>query len=194
MAERGAGSWEGFFALEATGSLDTIERLRAELAHAPEGAPRIAERLTYSFRQLRERAVTFGHAGLGRVARRAGAAVRATGDAPPGRLQAIAVDLAGTTSALRLYIEASEKEARDDALRRADDSLGEATDPTREPSVEIGTLLYTAEEAVERARSLSSEIAGLLRSDAPDVDRAQTLLEEALGLIEHVLVQASSEQ
>lgn len=194
MAERGAGSWEGFFALEATGSLDTIERLRAELAHAPEGATRIAERLTYSFRQLRERAVTFGHAGLGRVARRAGAAVRASRDAPPWRLQAIAIDLAITMAALRSYLEASEKEARDSALRRADDSLEAATHPTREPTVEIETVLYSAEDAVARARSLSGEIAGLLRVDQPDVDRAQALLEEALGLLEHALVQTTSVQ
>jgi chemotaxis protein histidine kinase CheA len=194
MAERGAGSWEGFFALEATGSLDTIERLRAELAHAPEGASRIAERLTYSFRQLRERAVTFGHSGLGRVARRAGAAVRASRDAPPWRMQAIAIDLAITVAALRSYLEASEKEARESALQRADDSLEAATHPTRGPTVDIESLLYTAEDAVERARSLSSELAGLLRVDAPDVDRAHNLLEEALGLIEHALVRTATVQ
>jgi hypothetical protein len=194
MAERGAGSWEGFFALEATGSLDTIERLRAELAHAPEGAPRIAERLTYSLRQLRERAVTFGHTGLGRVARRAGAAVRASRDAPPWRLQAIAVDLAVTVAALRSYLEASEKEVREGALQRADDSLEAATHPTRGPTVEIESLLYTAEDAVSRARTLSSEIAGLLRVDALDVDRAHSLLEEALGLIEHALVRTAAVQ
>jgi hypothetical protein len=194
MAERGAGSWEGFFALEATGSLDTIERLRAELAHAPEGASRIAERLTYSFRQLRERAVTFGHTGLGRVARRAGAAVRASRDQPPWRLQAIAVDLAVTIAALRSYLEASEKGVRDSALRRAEDSLEAATHPTRGPTVEIETLLYSAEDAIARARSLSGELAGLLRVETIDFGRAQHLLDEALGLIEHALVQTATAQ
>jgi HPt (histidine-containing phosphotransfer) domain-containing protein len=194
MAERGAGSWEGFFALEATGSLDTIERLRAELAHAPEGASRIAERLTYSFRQLRERAVTFGHTGLGRVARRAGAAVRASRDQPPWRLQAIAVDLAVTIAALRSYLEASEKGVRDSALRRAEDSLEAATHPTRGPTVEIETLLYSAEDAIARARSLSGELAGLLRVETIDFGRAQHLLDEALGLIEHALVQTAAAQ
>lgn len=194
MAERGAGSWEGFFALEATGSLDTIERLRAELAHAPEGATRIAERLTYSFRQLRERAVTFGHTGLGRVARRAGAAVRASRDAPPWQLQAIAIDLAITVAALRSYLEVSEKEVRDNALRRAEDSLQVATHPTRGPTVDVESLLYTAEDAVARARSLASEIAALLQAQTVDVDRAQNLLEEALGLIEHALVRSASVQ
>ncbi len=194
MAERGAGSWDAFFALEATGSLDTIERLRAELTRAREGTSRIAERLTYTFRQLRERAVTFGYSDLGRVARRAGAAVRASRDGPPWRLQAIGVDLAVTVAALRSYLEASDKGEREKALKRAEDSLEAATHPSRGPTVRIETLLYSPEDAVARARSLSNEAAGLLRVDQPDMDRAQLLLEEALGLIEHALAQSGSVQ
>ncbi len=192
MAERGAGSWDAFFALEATGSLDTIERLRAELARAPEGASRIAERLTYTFRQLRERAVTFGHADLGRVARRAGAAVRASQDAPPWRLQAIAIDLAVAVAALRSYLEAAGHDERLNALSRAEDSLEAATHPAREPTVPVESLLYAPEDAVARARTLSNEVSGLLRIDEPDIGRAQLLLEEALGLIEHALVQSGA--
>ncbi|UCC73017.1 MAG: Hpt domain-containing protein [Gemmatimonadota bacterium] len=194
VAERGAGSWEAFFALEATGSLDTIDRLRGELARTPEGAARLVERLTYTFRQLRERAVTFGHTELGRVARRAGAAVRATRDAPAWRLQAIAVDLAVTAAALRSYLESSEMAERDEALKRAEESLEAATHPAREPMVPIESLLYAPEDAVARARSLSNEAAGFLRVDEPDIGRAQHLLEEALGLIEHALSQAASVQ
>ncbi len=194
MAERGAGSWDAFFALEATGSLDTVERLRAELARAPDGAARIAERLTYTFRQLRERAVTFGHVDLGRVARRAGAAVRASQDSPAWRLQAMAIDLAVTVAALRSYLAAAGADERAAALQRAEDSLEAATHPAREPTVPIDTLLYSAEDAVARARSLSKEVAVILRLDEPDVGRAQDLLEEALGLIEHALVRSGALQ
>jgi chemotaxis protein histidine kinase CheA len=191
MAERGAGSWEAFFTVEATGTLDTIDRLRGEMARGPDGATKLAQRLTYMFRQLRERAVTFGHLELGRVARRAGAAVRAALDAPPWRAQAIGVDLAVTVSALRSYMGASEKEVRDQALSRAEDSLDAATHPAREPTVPIESLVFTPEDAVARARTLSDEAADLLRDAEPEVGRAQSLLEEALGLIEHVLIESS---
>jgi chemotaxis protein histidine kinase CheA len=194
MAERGAGSWEAFFALEATASLDTIDRLREELARDPEGARKAGQRLAFTMRQLRERAVTFGHAELGRVARRSGAALRAALDGPPRRLQAIALDLATTLSALRGYIESPAKETRAEAVRRAEDSLEAATHPDREPPVPIESLTYSADDAVARAKSLSSEIAGILQAGQPDPGRTHALLEEALGLLEHALAQTGTLQ
>jgi hypothetical protein len=137
MAERGAGSWEAFFALEATGTLDTIDRLRAEMARSPETARKTGQRLVYTFRQLRERAVTFGHADMGRVGRRSGAAVRAALDGPPWRLQTIAIDLAVTLAALRSYLEATEDADRSTALERAEGSVDAATHPAREPTVSL---------------------------------------------------------
>ncbi len=193
MAEQGAGSWEAFFALEATGSLDTIDRLRAGLA-SEGGAPRrVGERLTYTFRQLRERAVTFGHAGLGRVARRAGAAVRAALEGPPWRLQSIAVDLATTLSALREYLEAPGDEPRREALARAEAALAVATRPS--PTVvDVESLTYSVPDALERARQLSGELGGILQVARPDFVRARRLLEEALGLIEHAVAKTSAPQ
>ncbi len=193
MAERGAGSWEAFFALEATASLDTIDRLREEIARDPE-ARKAGERLTFAFRQLRERAVTFGHADLGRVARRAGAALRAALDGPRRRLQSIVVDLAPTVAELRSYLETTAKEDRIGAVRRAEDSLDAATQPDREPPVPIESLTYSADDAVARARSLTDEIGGILQVAQPDVSRAHVLLEEALGLLEHALVQTGTQQ
>lgn len=193
MAERGAGSWDAFFALEATASLDTIDRLREEIARDPE-ARKAGERLTFAFRQLRERAVTFGHADLGRVARRAGAALRAALDGPPRRLQSIVVDLAPTVAELRSYLETTAKEDRIGAVRRAEDSLDAATQPDREPPVPIESLTYSADDAVARARSLTDEIGGILQVAQPDVSRAHVLLEEALGLLEHALVQTGTQQ
>ncbi len=194
MAERGAGSWEAFFTLEATGSLDTIDRLRADLARDPNGASRVGQRLAYTFRQLRERAVTFGHAELGRVARRAGAAVRAGLEAPSWRLQNLAVDLAVTVAALRAYLEASEEGSRAKALQRAEDSLHAATLPAKDTAVPIESLLYAPDDALARARRLSSEASGVLTHPQPDVGHAQELLAEALGLIEHALAQAGSDR
>ncbi|UCF20917.1 MAG: Hpt domain-containing protein [Gemmatimonadota bacterium] len=194
MAERGAGSWDAFFRLEATGSLDTIDRLRADLARDPNGASRVGQRLAYTFRQLRERAVTFGHAELGRVARRAGAAVRASLEAPAWRLQNLAVDLAVTVAALRSYLETVERESRGKALLRAEESLHAATLPAKETAVPIESLLYAPDEALARARRLSSEASGILIQPRPDIGRAQDLLEEALGLIEHALAQAGSDK
>lgn len=187
MAERGAGSWDAFFALEATGSLDTIDRIRAEMARDPESARKAGERLAFTLRQLRERAVTFGHAELGRVARRSAAAVRAALEGPPWRLQAIAIDLAVTVAALRSYLGASEPETRSQALKRAEDSLQAATHPSREPTVDIEELTYSTEDAVERAKTLWNEAGSAIQSTQPDVERAQGLLAEALDLIGHVL-------
>lgn len=187
MAERGAGSWDAFFALEATGSLDTIDRIRAEMAREPSSARKAAERLAFTLRQLRERAVTFGHGALGRVARRAAAAVRAALDGPPWRLQAIAIDLAVTVAALRSYLEAQSDEEKEETLKRADDSLQAATHPAREPTVKIEELLYSTDDAVARAKSLWTEAGTLIKAPQPDLPRAQVLLAEALDLIEHAL-------
>jgi hypothetical protein len=194
MAERGAGSWDAFFALEATGSLDTIDRIRAEMAREPEGARKAGERLAFTLRQLRERAVTFGHAELGRVARRSAAAVRAALEGPPWRLQAIAIDLAVTVAALRSYLGAPEDEARSLALKRAEDSLQAATHPSREPTVDIEELIYSTKDAVERAKSLWNEAGKAIQSPEPNFDRAQGLLAEAIDLIEHVLDRVGTRQ
>jgi chemotaxis protein histidine kinase CheA len=194
VAERGAGSWEAFFALEATGSLDTIDRLRAELARDSAGAKKIGDRLSFTFRQLRERAVTFGHADLGRVARRAGAAVTAIIEEPPARLRGFAVDLAITVAALRSYLEASTREDRGDALRRAEESLRAATHPAKQIPVPIESLTYSAADALSRARELSDEAKVMLDSQVPDHSRAQLLLEEAVGMVEHALEGAGSER
>lgn len=187
MAEQGAGSWEAFFALEATGSLDTIERLRMEMALGGTGVERAGERLAYTFRQLRERAVTFGHTDLGRVARRAGAAVRAALDSPAWRLDSLVAELEATVEALRSYLDASEDQDRRDAIDRAEDSLEGLTQPATDRVVEIESLTYSAEDALSRARELSSEAEDLLQVVDPDFGRAHLLLEEALDLVEHAL-------
>ena len=187
MAERGAGSLEAFYALEATGSLDTADRLRADLARDVSGARQIGERLAFTFRQLRERSVTFGHPEAGRIARRAAAAVRAALEGPTRRLQALAIDLAVTIGAMRDYLRSQDDASRHRALQRAEASLHMATQRSESAVVPIDSLTYAPDEAINRAKQLRSEVGGMLRSGAIDVDRAHSLLEEALDLIEHAL-------
>lgn len=192
MADRGAGSWTEFFKLEATGGLDTIDRLRAEMARDPAAAARLAGRLASTFRQLRERAVTFGYPEFGGVARRASAAVRAALTGTASRQQAIAVDLAVTVAALRSYLESDDPEARERALARAVDSLDSATQPDKDEAVPIQSLTYSPVDALARARSLWGEAGEQLGREGADMARTHTLLEEALGLIEHALARSGS--
>jgi chemotaxis protein histidine kinase CheA len=194
MADQGAGSWEAFFALEATGSLDTIDRLRGEMRSGGEGALRAAERLAYTLRQLRERAVAFGHAEFGRITRRLAAAVRAALDGPSYRLQALGDELGVSVSGLRAYLDASEDGERRDAITRAEASLEEATRSALEEVIDIESLTYSAEDALARAKELSGEVDGILQVSDPDVGRAQLLLEEALGLVEHAMDKAGLTQ
>jgi len=192
MADRGAGSWAEFFRLEATGGLDTIDRLRTDMARDPAAAARLAGRLASTLRQLRERATTFGYPEFGRVARRAAAAVRAAVGGPASRQQAIAVDLAVTVAALRSYLDSDDPEVQQRALARADDSLEAATKPGKEEAVPIESLTYSPVDALARARSLWSEAGERLRQRGADVDRVHALLEEALGLMEHAFARTSA--
>jgi chemotaxis protein histidine kinase CheA len=198
MAERGAGSFEAFFALEATGCLDTIDRIQADMAREPVGARKGAERLAFTLRQLRERAVTFGHAELGRVSRRASAAVRAAVDGPPDRLQTMAVEMAVTVGALRKYLGASEAAERDQALKEAEGSLATVVQPSPEvpmagaavvepelPEVAEGVVdvadIALAEPAVGKAAVSIDE---LLYSKEDAIARARSLWTEAGDLLE----------
>ncbi len=188
LAEKGAGSLEAFFTLEATGSLDTADRLRTEMDNDPDAARQIGQRLAYTFRQLRERAVTFGHAELGRVARRSGAAVTAGLEAPPWRLQSLASDLVVTIGALRAYIDAEDDDGRQLALERAEASLEVATYPAEERTVlPVESLLFSPEDALARALELRTELGESLEADPKNVARAISVLEEVFGLIEHAL-------
>lgn len=192
MAERGAGSWEAFFALEATGSLDTADRLRTEMDRDPDAARQIGQRLAYTFRQLRERAVTFGHVELGRMARRAGAAVRAGLELPPWRLQSLAGELVVTIGALRAYVDAEDETGRGLAIKRAEHSLESATHPIDDRTVlPVETILYSAEDALSRALELRTELGDEIQ-EGKSPESSLSTLDEVFGLIEHALARANS--
>ncbi len=192
MAEHGAGSWDAFFTLEVTGTLDTVDRLRTEMAGGGSGAAKVGEELVYTFRHLRERAVAFGHPDLGRVARRAGAAVRAVLEGPRWRLQTFAVELADALAAMRGYLLATSDGEGRSALERAEESLEVATQPTEDHIVEIDSLTYAPDVALVRARELSSEADGIMRTRDPDMTRVRALLEEAMGLVQHAMEKTGS--
>ena len=187
MADRGAGSWHAFFVLETTGSLDTADRLRAEMVRDSEGARPLVERLAYTFRQLRERAVTFGHGDLGQMARRIAAALAAQAARSPVGLQGLALELEETLGALRDYVGAEDDAGRAAALERAEASLAAALSPGAEEQVPIESLTYAPDDALVRALELQDEAIPLLDGGAADRARARALLEEIFGLIELAL-------
>ena len=192
MADRGAGSWEAFFSLESTRSLDTVDGLRTEMVGDDDVAHHVGQRLAFTLRELRERAVTFGHAGFGHVARRAAAAVRAQLDEAPSRLQTLAHDLSGTIEALRAYVETSEPEERAQSLREAEASLQVAATPDEAAMIPIELLTYDPEEALARALQLRETLAQALSADTPDLRRANALLEEVFGHIQDALARSDT--
>lgn len=192
MAEQGAGSWDAFFALEVTGSLDTVDRLRTEMAGGGSGAKKVGEQLVYTFRHLRERAVAFGHPDLGRVARRAGAAVRAVLDGPRWRLQTFAVELGDALEAMRVYLRAETEAETRAALERAEHSLEIATQPTEEHIVDIESLTYGPEAALARAQDLSNQADSMMKGRDPDMVRIRALLQEAMDLVAHAMEKTGS--
>jgi chemotaxis protein histidine kinase CheA len=191
MAERGAGSLEGFFLLEATGCLDTIDRIQADMAREPATAKKGAERLAFTLRQLRERAVTFGHAELGRVSRRASAAVRAAAEGPAEQLHAMALEMAVTAEALRGYLDASEVSERDQALKEAESSL--ATVVQTSPEVAVAEAIVESPAVEAPAEEIVEEIIDVadIVMDEPEVAEAVSI-EELLYSKEDAVARARS--
>lgn len=187
MAERGAGSWEAFFTLEATGSLDTADRLRAEMVRDEEGIRNIGERLAYTFRQLKERSVTFGHDELGRVAGRIAALLRAGLKGPPNGLKGVASSLEPAIAALRRYLGSPDVEVQRSALAEAEAAVDRAARSKGETPVPVEDLVYDRDEALSRALDLRTELSELLGRDAGDEGRLRQVTDELFALIEHAL-------
>jgi hypothetical protein len=152
-----------------------------------EGVRRAGEELAFTFRQLRERAVTFGHPDLGRIARRAGAAVRAALEGPRWRLQTMGVEIGDTLTALRAYLQAESDEERRKALERAEVTLQAVAQPAEERIVDIESLLYSPQDALVRAKELSQRADGMLKVGDADADVVRATLQEALDLVEQAL-------
>lgn len=156
-AEREAGSTERYFLDEAIQRLERSEDLREQMLAGGTEEMRLAgESLAHTLRHLRERAVAFGHADLGRITRRAAAAMRAQLVRPPSRVRALALGLGDVLTALRSYVEADDGVRRGQAIAEADAALelaiagGEA-----EPEVEE---VVGPDEALQQALSLRNRL------------------------------------
>lgn len=182
-ADRAPGGRDGFFREEALARLGSADELRKKMASSGAEAARLAgESLSSTLRTLRERAVAFGHRELGRIARRAAAAVRAQLVRPPDQIHALANALGETLTQLRAYVGTGDAPAREQALKQADAALelaivGGGGAPASEAGVE-------GDEALRRALSLRSRIdEHLKRISGPEAAALRQSLEELFELL-----------
>ena len=172
MAERGAGSLENFFRLEGTGSVDQAERLWSEvLAAGRDEIERVlADRLTLTYSDLADRAVSFGRPRLGAVSRRVADAVRSRARGPGWALKSLASAVRPTLDAFRRAVVASsDAEARPE-LEEIEHAVEAAIEEA--PVVAIESLTYTPDEALGRALEIQEELRAQLDTGAsPDALR-----------------------
>ncbi len=167
MAERGAGSLENFFRLEATGSLDQAERLWAEVwaTEADEVQRLLGDRLAHTYSDLAARAVTFGRPRLGAAARRVGGAVSDYARGPGWGLKNLCSSVRPTLPAFRRAVTASsDAEARGE-LEEIEHAVDVAL--REKPVIPIESLVYTPDEALARAVELGDEIPARIDSGTP---------------------------
>ncbi len=164
VAEEQAGSMERYFLTEATGRLDRSENLRKTmLAADPEQMRLAGESLAHTLRHLRERAVAFNHGRMGRVARRAAAALRAQLVRPPATVRAMAAGFGQVFAELRIYVETEDAAKRAKAATDAEAALenaiagggAEAEAEAEEPPV--------PDEALQQALALRTRVDERLR-------------------------------
>jgi hypothetical protein len=182
-ADQARGGRDGFFREEASVRLGNAEELRKKMASSGAEAARLAgESLSSTLRTLRERAVAFGHRELGRIARRAAAAVRAQLVRPPDQIHALAKALAETLTQLRAYVTTADAAGREQALQKADAALELAIVGGGGASAPEGTV--EGDEALRRALSLRSRIdEHLKRISGPEAEALRQTLEELFELL-----------
>ncbi len=183
-AESAPGGQEAFFRKEVVARLDAAEELRKKMeASGAEQARLAGESLSATLRVLRERAVAFGHRELGRITRRAAAAVRAQLVRPPDQLHQLARSLEEPVSLLRSYASANDASVRDRTLKQADAALevailGAAGEAHRELDV------VDPDEALQRVLSLRSRIdEQLKRLTQPEAKAVRESLNEMFELL-----------
>lgn len=185
-ADQAPGGREGFFREEALTRLGSAEELRRRMASSgPEAARLAGESLSSTLRTLRERAVAFGHREMGRIARRAAAAVRAQLVRPPDQIHALAQALGETLSQLRAYVETQDAAKREHALRQADAALEIAIvgggGPTPAQAV---AAIEDPDEALRHALSLRTRIDEHLKKvSGADAGALRQTLEEMFQLL-----------
>lgn len=182
------GGMERYFLNEATQRLEKSEILRKTMLESNAEQMRLAgESLSHTLRHLRERAAAFDHSELGRVTRRAAAALRAQLVRPPARLRQMAEHFGDLFAALRTYLTSDERGERARAIQAADDALhiailgGEADAVVQEEELE-------PDEALRQALSLRTRVDERLRRlSGPEAEALKQDLEELFGLVSRYL-------
>lgn len=176
LAEKEAGSQEEYFLAEATRRIERSESLRRTMLEANAEQMRLAgESLALTLRHLRERAIAFDHGGMGRVTRRAAAALRAQLVRPASRIRAMAAGLGDVFVALQGYLETEDSARRAKALDDADAALnlavlggepGRATqDPDIHPDAALEQMLELRRRVDAKLKGMSGEVTEGLRVD-----------------------------
>jgi hypothetical protein len=184
MADEKSGSSERYFVTEATQRLERSENLRKTMLESNTEEMRLAgESLAQTLRHLRERAAAFNHMAMGRVTRRAAAALRAQLVRPPAELKTMAEGLGNVLAALRLYVETGEGAVRAQAVGDAEAALHDAL-LGGTPVEHAEPLAFDPDIALQRGLALRTRIdERLQRLTGPDADGLRHELEELFDLL-----------
>ncbi len=184
LAEAKAGSAERYFNLEAQQRMERSESLRKTMLESDTEQMRLAgESLAHTLRHLRERAAAFDHAALGRVVRRAAAALRAQLVRPPARLKALAKGFGPVFVAVRAYLDTGDQAARTKAVGEAETALHMAI-LGGEPDIPAEAAAFDPDAALQQALVLRTRIDERLgQLGGPEVEQLREDLEELFDLI-----------
>lgn len=189
------GGMERYFLNEATQRLERSETLRKTMLESNAEQMRLAgESLSHTLRHLRERAAAFDHSDMGRVTRRAAAALRAQLVRPPARLRKMAENFGDVFAALRTYLGSDDRVERERAMREADEALHIAI-LGGEPDAVVQEDEFDPDEALRQALSLRTRVDERLRRlSGPDADALKQDLEELFGLVSRYLTAAGEKR
>jgi hypothetical protein len=195
VATEQAGSPEGYFIKEATQRLERSENLRKTMLKSNTEQMRLAgESLANTLRHLRERAAAFNHMGMGRVVRRAAAALRAQLVRPPAQLKALATGFGPVFANLLAYVRTEERATRARAIADAEAALQLAIVGGRAEEAVVEVVEFDPDAALQQALALRTRIDERLRKlVGPDADGMRHDLEELFDLIAKY-VSASAER
>jgi len=195
IAEERAGSVAEYFRREASTRLERSEGLRQTMLESNAEQMRLAgESLAQTLRHLRERAAAFDHGPLGRVVRRAAAALRAQLVRPPSRIRGLATGFGDVFRALRVYLDATDAAQRARAVADADRALHLAI-LGGAPEVELSAAGdFDPDAALQQALALRTRVdERLKRLSGAEVEGLRHDLEELFDLMARY-VSASADQ
>ncbi len=184
-ADEVGGSPEQYFLNEATQRLERSENLRNTMLESNTEQMRLAgESLATTLRHLRERAAAFNHMAMGRVTRRAAAALRAQLVRPPAQLTALATGFGPVFAGLRTYLESNDEAERAGALSEAEAALHRAIGAGGVVVPAVEEAEFDPDAALQRALALRTRIdEKLQRFSGQEADELRDDLEEVFDLI-----------